>query len=313
MALYEWMIVGMVACLVGGLGVLVMRSVDADGLKKVDDAAGKHFDPSGYPRLVRMKNLSLALLFGAVLFLGACIATRVSAPMTSAVVAVASAPTDTPAPVVTFAMGRTTPLPTREHVTPAPIVTPRPTPTPEPTPEPTPIPPTVYTGTGDDVIRVDMSEQFFIHVTGNAASRYFGVTGYDADGEITELFVNTTHPYDGVGWDVSTSTTALQIEATGDWTVELYGVDFLPEMQNEYSGTGDAFVFVLSKDTQIAHIVGNEADAYFGVNSWYIKNGQLTYDMLVNTTDPYDGKKLMKNSPLVIEVKAEGPWSITLE
>ncbi|MCL4257651.1 MAG: hypothetical protein KJZ53_03870, partial [Anaerolineales bacterium] len=57
----------------------------------------------------------------------------------------------------------------------------------------------------------------------------------------------------------------------------------------------------------LAVIEGNASSRYFGVFSY-----GNDIDLLVNTTDPYSGTQIIDRSAIVIEVVADGAWSISI-
>lgn len=188
--------------------------------------------------------------------------------------------------------------------------------TPEPTPEPTLTPlvvpdPVVYTGSGDDVISIEPPDGLWVlTISGNSEGRHFAVKGYDDNLNSTELFVNTTDPYSGTTIDPSFSTTTLEISAKGSWTVAVRSIYEMSIVSGgeTYTGTGDS-VFLVSGVNTTATIEGNSGGRHFAVHSY----GTESNELLVNTTDPYSGKVLLRGNPVVISVDAEGDWSITLD
>jgi hypothetical protein len=215
------------------------------------------------------------------------------------------APTDTPAPTNT---------PTLTN-TPEPTNTPRPTNTPTPTDTPTVTPtPIVLTGTGDAIVDIEKgAEPALVHIIGNSASRFFAVINYDSNGEQIDLLVNTTDPYDGVrplDFRNDEQTARFEVQATGTWTIEVIPLLAIErvEVPGSISGVGD-YVFALSggiPDT--ATITGNQSERFFAVLGY--GDG---IDLLVNTTDPYQGVVLLDPDTLIIEVQAEGEWTIEIE
>jgi len=202
-------------------------------------------------------------------------------------------------------------VPTEEPTdTPIPEPTATPTEPPSPTPPPEPI---VLEGSGDSV--VDLENPFDVaiaHIVGNAASVYFGVENYGADGESIDLLVNTTDPYNGIrplDFREGEHTTRFEVTATGDWSITV--MSLLEARQRSGPGTiegvGDD-VFVLTGETpDVSNIIGNAEGLYFGVMSY----GEDS-DLLVNTTDPYEGTVIVDPSTFVIEVNATGPWTINI-
>lgn len=219
-------------------------------------------------------------------------------------------PTSTPEPTATATL-TPTPKPTN---TPTPTATPEPTSTPTPEPTATPLPqPVVYSGSGADVIDIQKpGDAVLASIRGNAESRYFGVQSYDANGQQVGLLVNTTDPYEGVvlmdARDGEQST-RLQITAEGEWTIELRPLAMARRLSipGAIEGTGDD-VFIVDGDPNVAQISGNADGRYFGVTG-YGKRANL----LVNTTDPYDGRVILARDLVLIEVKAAGAWKIMFE
>lgn len=217
----------------------------------------------------------------------------------------AAAPTDTLVPDAT-------PEPTN---TPAPTATPLPTDTPVPTATPAATAtPAVYTGSGDAIVDVEKGpEPAVAYITGNASSRFFGVKSIDENNDVIDLLVNSTEPYEGIvplDFGNSEHTHRFEVQANGPWTIEvrpLVSVERL-EIPGTISGTGDYVFAIVGGTPDKANITGNEASRFFGVKSY----GNFV-DLLVNSTDPYDGTVLLDADTVVIEVQAVGDWTIEIE
>lgn len=173
----------------------------------------------------------------------------------------------------------------------------------------------VYDGSGDSVIKIEVpDDEFVLYVSGNAQSRHFAVKGYDASGKMTELFVNTTEPYEGITFDSDYETTTLEISAVGEWHIEvrsLWSCDIIDDY-TAYSGSGDSVV-LLNVDATTAIIEGNSASRHFAVKSYGDSKSLLNQNLMVNTTEPYSGTVMMKYDPYLLVITAVGEWSITLE
>lgn len=166
-----------------------------------------------------------------------------------------------------------------------------------------------YSGSGDDYFEITpLDELWYMEITGNASSNHFAVKGYDASGGYAKLFVNTTDPYSGSVFELEQSTRILEITASGDWTVRLKPLSGAPVLTaNEvYSGSGDAVLLVPAGCTS-AKITGNGGSNHFAVKGY----GDY-YDLLVNTTDPYNGTVRLERNTVVLTVTAEGGWQITV-
>ena len=239
-------------------------------------------------------------------------------PEPTAEVAGQPAATDEPAEEVDAPEATEPPAPTdtpEPTNTPRPTATPRPTDTPEPTLTPTPQPdPIVLTGSGDDIVDIEKwPGPALARITGNSTSAHFAVTNYDVEGNQVDLLVNTTDSYSGMRpLDLldNQHTTRFEVKATGDWTIEV--LPFLEnatsvEVPGTVSGTGDA-VLVLLDEADTAQVAGNAAGSHFAV----IGYGGLFPDLLVNTTDPYDGVVQVGPGSRVFVVTAVGDWTIEL-
>lgn len=216
-------------------------------------------------------------------------------------------PTKTPCPTFT---PQPTAIPT---LTP----TPRPTRTPQPTAIPTPLPEVkVLTGSGDAVLDVHFEIGALLHVVGNSAGRHFAVKNYDENNEQISLLVNTTDPYDGfrpIDMLAGEDTERILITATGEWSVSIIPIAPIPEWKEHYlyvpgtyEGRGDNVILLGGGQPDIAIIKGNAEGRYFGV----FGADALRRRLLVNTTDPYEGSKLLESDTWLLEVKATGPWTI---
>jgi hypothetical protein len=224
-----------------------------------------------------------------------------------------SEPTSTPEPTATATL-----TPTAEPTnTPAPTATPEPTSTPTPEPTATPAPqPAVYSGSGDNVIDVQKpggpDAAVVAYIRGNAEARHFAVENFGANGEQINLLVNTTDPYEGivpVDFRSGEQTTRLQISASGEWYIELRPLASVRRASapGAIEGTGDD-VFIVDGEPDTALIRGNADARHFAVTAY----GERS-NLLVNTTDPYDGRVIVAHDTIVVEVNAEGGWSITFE
>jgi len=185
----------------------------------------------------------------------------------------------------------------------------------EPEPEPAeeePVPdPIVYTGSGDDVIQVEKPEEgpVMLYIEGNEAERHFAVTGFDENDNQTELFVNTTSYYEGITLDPDGTTVLLEINAEGPWTVESRSVRSARsiEVPGSIEGRGDE-VLLVEGESSLANITGNPDARHFAVI------GYTPFpNLMVNTTDAYEGTVRVDSDTFLLEITAVGNWEIELE
>lgn len=168
-----------------------------------------------------------------------------------------------------------------------------------------------YSGNGDDVVTLDKFDDVFVfHIVGNHVERHFAVKGFDSNGESTELLVNTTSKYDGITMDPTQETAILEVKATGEWTIEVQSIHAMKTISigETLSGSGDSVVLVSSYGST-AIISGNEDGSHFAVKSY----GKERDKLLVNTTDPYEGKVMLAGEPIILDINAEGAWTISFE
>ena len=173
-----------------------------------------------------------------------------------------------------------------------------------------------YTGNGDDVVTLAGFDDFYMfQIDGNNEGGYFGVVPYDASGNRMSSLVNTTDPYHGRVYDPDQSSSMLEVTASGEWTIKIlsvynarYGVK-----GDTVTGSGDdVIIFYTDNGSSLtASITGNSDGNYFGIIPY---NGQgRRLSSLVNTTDPYSGKVMLKDEPRIFQILATGDWSITFE
>jgi hypothetical protein len=173
-----------------------------------------------------------------------------------------------------------------------------------------------YTGSGANVIDIqkpgDAGDPALIYVRGNTNERHFAVESFDASGQQVDLLVNTTDPYEGVVlMDIreGDTTTRLQVTADGEWYIEIRPLAAARRISTPgtISGTSDD-VFIIEGEPDVARIVGNAESRHFAV----IAYGDYS-NLLVNTTDPFDGRVIVAKDTVLVEVTAAGAWEITFE
>ncbi len=82
-----------------------------------------------------------------------------------------------------------------------------------------------------------------------------------------------------------------------------------------FNGSGDSIIDINKSDLpMVVHITGNSSSGYFGVTS-YDKEGEYL-DLLVNTTEPYDGIRPLDFSPdewtARFEIVTADAWTIEI-
>lgn len=105
----------------------------------------------------------------------------------------------------------------------------------------------------------------------------------------------------GLRWP---TTTGLQIDADGAWRVDIKPVDAARRFGAEANGQGDD-VLIYEGDAQVVAL-SHQGDANFAV--WF--HGDIP-ELLVNEIGVYNATVPIRDGPAVVEINANGPWSIT--
>jgi hypothetical protein len=166
----------------------------------------------------------------------------------------------------------------------------------------------VLTGSADAVVKFTKNAPgpAVVYITGNAASRYFGVRTLGTE----QYLVNTLDPYDGVRWldrDGGESTD-FEVRATGPWRIEVLPLSAIPTFNTSVKGDGD-MVVRYTGDGSLAEITGNNDGRYFDVRAF----GAHGTDRLVSTSQVYAGLSQISGGPQFFEVQAVGSWTITVK
>jgi von Willebrand factor type A domain len=145
-----------------------------------------------------------------------------------------------------------------------------------------------------------------VYITGNAASRYFGVRILGTENHL----VNTLDLYEGVrslDWDGGEST-GFEVRATGPWRIEVLRLSVVPTFNTSVKGDGD-MVVRYTGDGSLAEITGNNDGRYFDVRTF----GAHGTERLVSTSQPFAGSRQISGGPQFFEVQAVGSWTITVK
>ena len=104
-------------------------------------------------------------------------------------------------------------------------------------------------------------------------------------------------------------TTRLQITSSGEWYIEIRPLSTARRVSvpGTIEGASDDVV-IIDGEPDTALIRGNPDSRHFAVIAYGDR-----YNLLVNTTDPYDGRVIVARDAVVLEVNAEGAWTITFE
>jgi hypothetical protein len=166
----------------------------------------------------------------------------------------------------------------------------------------------VATGSADALVKFtkNVPSPVVVYITGNAASRYFGVRILRTE----QYLVNTLEPYDGVRWlDVDGGeSTDFEVRATGPWRIEVLPISVIPTFDTSVKGHGD-MVVRYTGDGSLAEISGNNDGRYFDVRAF----GAHGTTRLVTTSQPYAGSCQISGGAQFFQVQAVGSWTITVK
>jgi hypothetical protein len=220
--------------------------------------------------------------------------------------------TDKPSPTFTSTVPDT-PKPTN---TPEPTNTPNPTNTPTKPPTPTNTPESiVIKGKGADVVDIDIPFDLAIaHITGNKASRHFSIVSYNKNGEYVDLLVNVSDPYEGtvpIGFE-GNQITRFEVDAVGEWTIEILPLSSARtfSIPGKIEGTGCDIIVMTNGVPDVAKVTGNAQADHFSIVGYDLSGNYV--DLLVNTSDPFEGKVLIDKEIAILVVDSTGPWAIDI-
>lgn len=177
-------------------------------------------------------------------------------------------------------------------------------------------------GTGDSVEAIpSLGDGLFIaRIHGNLPGQYFSVTTYDSLGNQLDLLVNAGEAYYGIvpfNFDAyniqDVSGGLVEIKATGDWSIEVMKLTSLDFAYNSQTVLGyNDSVFYVKGSALTATIVGNKDAKYFSVSAVGIDGNKVDSDLLVNTSDPYQGSvRLPRNKDgIIVIVKSSDTWGV---
>jgi hypothetical protein len=188
---------------------------------------------------------------------------------------------------------------------------------PEPEPEPEPAAPAadvVYEGTGDTILQIELPagpDSIGIATITHNGSSNFAIWSLNEGLEQSDLLVNEIGTYRGtMPFNLSTSerTVALEISADGAWTVTLQDALTVREAPQGVTttGTGDD-VLLYFGDATIADI------AHSGESNFAIWSYGNRSDLIVNEIGTYAGQVRWQAGSALIQISADGEWSIDLQ
>lgn len=173
---------------------------------------------------------------------------------------------------------------------------------------PEPVMPKVYTGNGDDVVKitkpVDGAFILSFSCPGCTDNTVVNTNGADS------LIVNTIGPYSGshiIDVADGSNTTKVTITASSAWKLTLSGLDKAVQVSNkEVAGQGDSVLHMTLDTTQAT--ITNDGSENFVVNVY--PSGGGYGDLPVNTIGSYKGTVPLAG-PSYVQVTSDGAWTIS--
>jgi hypothetical protein len=186
---------------------------------------------------------------------------------------------------------------------------------PEPEPEPEPI---TLSGTGQQATEAfELEAGLVIATLSHQGQGHFGVTLLDETGQMADLFANAIGPFDGsTAYGAAGGTYLLDVQADGPWTVtiEQPRPADAPETRS-FQGQGPTASEPFSLPRGLARFqLSHTGQHHFGV-TLLDSDGNMV-DLLANDIGSFEGSKAVgvpQDGAYVLDVQADGPWSIEVE
>ena len=185
-------------------------------------------------------------------------------------------------------------------------------PEPESTPEPEPVEPQSFSGTGSEVVILEpFGEDVFFATVTHSGSSNIALWSVDENGQDIDLLVNDIGNYAGqVAFNFREDPAAIRVEADGEWTIDLVHLSEAPRWDGEapYEAKGDSIVIVDGVADGLTPVALTHAgESNFAIWAW----GESHPDLIVNDIGAYDGTTLLPDGSLVLQVNADGTWTIS--
>jgi hypothetical protein len=101
---------------------------------------------------------------------------------------------------------------------------------------------------------------------------------------------------------------ALQVEADGDWTVTIVDMDTMPQLAASAHGTGSAILIIPAGTNSglTTYHITHAGRSNFVVHAYGSRSA-----LVVNAIGHYDGEQVISSEAVVIEIEADGAWTMT--
>jgi hypothetical protein len=173
-----------------------------------------------------------------------------------------------------------------------------------------------YTGRGDKVLKLSLPDEYrHLAAITHQGGSLFIVRSIDSHGVDIDLLVNEIGSYAGtVPLNLTTDADdlrALKIIADGTWKVVIKVIQKATRFNGSVSGKGDSVLIIPEgtlPDLATAKVT-HKGDSNFVVKSY----SDSDVDLLVNEIGKYSGEILIADDTVILEIEANGSWTIKLE
>lgn len=171
-------------------------------------------------------------------------------------------------------------------------------------------------GSGDDVLILDnpLGTLSALDVSANAGGRFLSIKTLGMDGDVEDLVVMSTDPFDGtvlLEGNMNSPIAGFEIKAKGEWALTVKSIQEVPKMDATAPFIANGFQLVRIDETSgltTVYVVGNADGRFFSV-----KTHGATRDLAVMTTDPYEGVVRIDPGTSLFEINAIGDWVMELQ
>ena len=181
-----------------------------------------------------------------------------------------------------------------------------------PEPEPEPVEPQSFSSTGSEVVILEpLGEEVFVATVTHSGSSNIALWSVDENGQDIDLLVNDIGDYAGqVAFNFREDPAAIRVEADGAWTIDLAHLSESPRWDGKdpYEATGDSIVIVDGVAEGLTPVtLTHDGESNFAIWAW----GESYPDLIVNDIGVYAGTTLLPDGSLVLQVNADGNWTIS--
>lgn len=166
-------------------------------------------------------------------------------------------------------------------------------------------------GTGDDVVEIDIPDTPAIVTFTHVGTSNFSVWSLDQGLDNIDLLVNTIGNYDGtrpMQFTDDEAVTGFEISADGNWTYLIAPLSEIRGYSCPINGKGDDVIAVRDFTSSAGTAdLAFTADTNFAIWAW----GDTGRDLIVNEIGPYSGTVRVSSGLFVWDITGnEGTWTI---